>query len=138
MLLTRALRLVGPVRPLRDAVAEVQLAEPRGPLRPLLDAGLTTPTRRSLANTVESFVVGRTDLTWALPLVTAPTLVVATDSREDFTPAAAEATAHMLRDGRVGVVHGSGVLAPLEQPTATADLVLDFWASLHPGGPGTR
>jgi pimeloyl-ACP methyl ester carboxylesterase len=130
MLMVRVLRLVGPVRPLRDAVAAIQLADPRGPLRPLLDSGLTTPTRRSLANTVESFVAGRTDITWSLPLITAPTLVVATDSREDFTPDAAEAGARALRHGRVGVVHGSGVLAPLEQPTATAELVVDFWRSL--------
>jgi pimeloyl-ACP methyl ester carboxylesterase len=129
-LMSRVLRVVGPVRPLRDAVATVQLADPRGPLRPLLDSGLRTPTRRSLATTVDSFVVGRTDLTWALPRITAPTMVVATDAREDFTPQAAEEIARAVPRGRWAVIHGSGVLAPLEQPAATADVVVGFWRSL--------
>ena len=129
-LMSRVLRVVGPVRPLRDAVATVQLADPRGPLRPLLDSGLRTPTRRSLATTVDSFVVGRTDLTWALPRITAPTMVVATDAREDFTPQAAEEIARAVARGRWAVIHGSGVLAPLEQPAATADVVVGFWRSL--------
>ncbi len=129
-LLVRLVRVVGMVRPVRDAVAAVQLADPRGPLRPLLDSGLRTPSKRSLATTVESFVVGRTDLSWALPLVAAPTLVVATDSREDFGPEEAERIARVLPHGRSAVVHGSGVLAPLEQPTATAELITGFWRSL--------
>lgn len=133
-LMTRVLRTVGLIRPLRDAIAAVQLAEPHGPLRPLLDSGLRTPSRRSLAHAVESFVIGRTDLSWALPRVTAPTLVVATDAREDFTPAGAEAVARALPDGRSAVVHGSGVLAPLEQPIATADAILGLWGSVDARG----
>ncbi|WP_146905430.1 alpha/beta fold hydrolase [Cellulomonas aerilata] len=129
-LMTRLLRVVGPVGPLRDAIAAVQLADPRGSLRPLVDSGLRTLSRRSLANTVDSFIVGRTDLSWALPLITAPTLVVATDAREDFTPEQAEATARAIPGGRWTVVHGSGVLAPLEQPAWTAETIIDFWTSL--------
>ena len=125
--LTRVLRVTGPFRVLRDKIAAVQLADPDGVHRPVLDAGLRAPTRRSLALTVESFVVGRTDLSWALPRITAPTLVVATDSREDYRPEAAQAVVDLLPLGRSGVVTGSGVLAPLEQPRATADLVLAFW-----------
>ncbi len=134
-LLARLLRAVGPIRPLRDAVAAIQLDEPRGDLRPAVDSGLRTPTRRSLAATVESFVVRRTDLSWALPRIAAPTLVVATDDRADFTPADAEAAARAIPQGRSAVVAGARVLAPLEQPTATADLVTGFWQSVDAARP---
>ena len=126
-LLTWVLRVTGPVRLLRDKIAAIQLAEPDGVHRRVLDAALRTPSRRSLARTVESFVVGRTDLSWALPRIAAPTLVVATDSREDYRPEAAQAVVDLLPRGRSTVVTGSGVLAPLEQPHATADLILRFW-----------
>lgn len=129
-LLARVLRVVGPVRPLRDAVAAVQLVDPHGPSRPTLDTAMRTPSRRSLATTVESFVVRRADLWWALPHITAPTLVVATDQREDFTPTHAEAAARTMPHGRWAVLPGSRVLAPLEQPEATANLVITFWRSL--------
>jgi pimeloyl-ACP methyl ester carboxylesterase len=115
------------MRLLRDKIAAVQLAQPDGVHRPVVDAALRRPSRRSLALTVESFVVGRTDLSWALPRIAAPTLVVATDSREDYSPEAAGAVVAALPRGRSAVVEGSGVLAPLEQPRATADLVLGFW-----------
>ena len=130
-LLARVLRVIGPVRPLRDAVAAVQLVDPHGPSRPTLDSAMRTPSRRSLATTVESFVVRRADLWWALPHITAPTLVVATDQREDFTPAHAEAASRPIPRGRWAVLPGSRVLAPLEQPEATADLVTGFWLSLN-------
>lgn len=98
--LARALRVVGPVRPLRDAVAAVQLVDPHGPSRPVLDAGVQTPTRRSLATAVESFILRRAELWWALPSITAPTLIVATDKRPDFTQAHAEDAARHLPHGR--------------------------------------
>lgn len=129
-LLTRALRVIGPVRPLRNAVAAVQLADPHGPLRPALDSAMRTPSRPSLATTVESFVLGRTDLSWSLPRITAPTLVVATDDRQDFTPTQAQAVARAIPKGRSSVIPGARVLAPLEQPEATAKLVTGFWLSL--------
>lgn len=133
-LLARILRTVGPVRPLRDAVAAVQLAEPHGELRPALDSMMRAPSRRSLATTIESFVVRRTGLWWALPKISAPTLVAATDKRPDFTPAQAEAAARPMPHGRFGTIPGARVLAPLEQPAVTADLITQFWQSLG----GTR
>ncbi|WP_164983929.1 alpha/beta fold hydrolase [Cellulomonas endophytica] len=126
--LTAALAVVGPVRPLRDRIAEVQLAQPQGPRRPVLDAALRRPSRRSLAMTVRSFIIARTDLSWALPRIAVPTLVVATDDRYDWTPELAEAAARALPRGTFATVHGANVVAPLEQPAATAELVLAFWA----------
>ena len=128
-LLTAVLRRLGPVRPVRDAVAGVQLAQPQGPHRPVVDAALRTASRRSLALSVDSFVTRRSDLSWALPRIEVPTLLVATDDRFDWTPELAEAAAARLPDGRVVVVPGANVLAPLEQPQATADTVLAFWAA---------
>ncbi len=128
-LLARVVAALGPVRPLRDAVAAVQLADPHGELRPALDSMMRAPSRQSLATTIESFVVRRTDLWWALPMIPAPTLVVATDNRLDFTPAQAEAAARLMPRGRAGTIPGAAVLAPLEQPALTADLVTGFWQS---------
>jgi pimeloyl-ACP methyl ester carboxylesterase len=126
--LTDALAVVGPVRPLRDLIAKVQLAEPRGPHRPALDAALRRPSRRSLAMTVRSFIIGRTDLGWALPRIVAPTLVVATDDRYDWTPELARAAAGSLPNGSFATIRGTNVVAPLEQPVATAEVILRFWA----------
>lgn len=129
-LLTAVVRLAGPVRLVRDAVAGVQLAQPRGPYRPVLDAALRTPSRRSLALTVDSFITRRTDLSWALPRIQVPTLVVATDDRYDWTPELAAAAAARLPDGTFTTVGGATVVAPLEQPEATAEAVLAFWAAV--------
>jgi pimeloyl-ACP methyl ester carboxylesterase len=127
-LLNTVVRLLGPVRPVRDAIAGVQLAQPDGPYRPVVDAALRRPTRRSLALTVQSFVVDRTDLSWALPRIAVPTLVVATDDRYDWTPELAEAAAARLPRGSFTTVPGADVVAPLEQPDLTAEAVLAFWA----------
>lgn len=127
-LLTAALARVGPVKPLRDLIAAVQLAEPDGPHRPVLDAALARAGRRSLAMTVRSFIIRRTDLSWALPRITVPTLVVATDDRYDWTPELAQEAARALPDGTFDTVTGANVVAPLEQPEATAGAVLRFWA----------
>lgn len=126
--LNAVLRVLGPVRPLRDAIAEVQLAEPHGPHRAVLDAALRRTSRASLARTVRSFVVDRSDLAWALPRITAPTLVVATDDRFDWTPELAAAAAEALPHGALATVSGANVLAPVEQPAATADAVVAFWS----------
>ncbi len=126
-LLTALVALAGPVRPVRDLVAGVQLAAPRGPHRPVLDAALRRPSRRSLATTVRSFILHRTDLSWALPQIGAPTLVVATDDRYDWTPELARAAALALPDGSFTTISGTNIVAPLEQPTATAHAVRTFW-----------
>lgn len=125
--LDAVLRVLGPVRPLRDAIAEVELAEPRGPGRQVLDAALLRTSRRSLARTVRSFIIDRTDLAWALPRITAPTLVVATDDRDDWTPERAAAAAEALPHGALATVRGAKVLAPVEQPVVTAEAVVAFW-----------
>lgn len=138
-LLTTVLRVLGPVRPVRDAVAGVQLAEPDGRCRPVLDAVLRATPRGSLVQTVRSFITRRTDLSWALPRITVPTLVVATDDRYDWTPELAEAAAARLPDGAFATVHGATVVAPLEQPGRTAEAVLSFWADVaaRPDGEAT-
>ncbi len=134
--LTAALAVVGPVRPLRDRIAEVQLGQPHGPHRPVLDAALRRPSRRSLAMTVRSFIIGRTDLAWALPLITVPTLVVATDDRFDWTPELAADAARALPDGALATITGATVAAPVEQPEATAEVELGFWAERAGGTHG--
>ncbi|UZN04202.1 alpha/beta fold hydrolase [Cellulomonas sp. S1-8] len=127
-LLTGLVAALGPVRPIRDIIAKVQLVQPRGPHRPVLDAALRRPSRRSVATTVRSFILHRTDLSWALPQIAAPTLVVATEDRYDWTPERAQAYARELPDGAFATIAGTNIVAPLEQPEATAAVVRTFWA----------
>lgn len=119
----------------------------RGPVRRgLLEGMLNDATRRSdsqavaalvgpmsrvnrgaIARTVQSGVLNRTDLTWALARVVCPTLMVATEDRGEWSPAeCTEATAAM-RDARTAVITGSRALPSLERPAELAALVSDFW-----------
>ena len=44
-----------------------------------------------------------------------------------FTPAQAEAAAHLMRDARAATVPDAAYLVPLEAPTSTAALIDEFW-----------
>ncbi|MFC4554896.1 alpha/beta fold hydrolase [Georgenia faecalis] len=126
-LLTALVATLGPIRRIRDIIATVQLAQPRGPHRAVLDAALRGPSRRSVAMTVRSFIHRRKDLSWALPQIVAPTLVVATDDRYDWTPELAKVSVDALRDGSFATITGTNIVAPLEQPAATAAVIRAFW-----------
>jgi pimeloyl-ACP methyl ester carboxylesterase len=123
----------------------------RGPVRQgLLDAMLTEVTQRSdpeavdalvapmsranrqaIARTVHSGVLNRTDLSWAAARVTCPTLMIATDSWGEWSPAKCAEAAAAMKDARSAVLTGCSALPSLERPTELAALVTDFWAG-HP------
>lgn len=58
----------------------------------------------------------------------APALVVATDDRDNWTPERVTAAAEVLPDGAPATARGAMALAPVEQPAATAEVVVAFWS----------
>jgi pimeloyl-ACP methyl ester carboxylesterase len=92
----------------------------RGPVRQgVLDGMLTDYTRRTdpaavdavvapmsaanrgaIARTVQSGILGRTDLTWAAARVTCPTLMIATDDRGEWSPTECAETTAEMEDAR--------------------------------------
>jgi pimeloyl-ACP methyl ester carboxylesterase len=95
----------------------------------VLVAPMSRPDRASIARTIHSGVLNRTDLDWALPRITCPTLMIATDDRGEWSPAeCAEAVAGMV-DARAATIHGSRGLPSLERPARLAELVTGFWTA---------
>ena len=129
------LLVAGPVTPVQRAIAAGVLtdrsARDPGTVGVIADA-LALAGRRSTARTVRSFILNRVDIASLLPRITAPTLFVAGDDRDEWTPEQAEAAARLVRDGRAVVVPGSRALIPLEQPEALATVIRGFWETASP------
>ncbi|MGX5682292.1 alpha/beta fold hydrolase [Schumannella luteola] len=85
---------------------------------------------RSVLRAVRSFILGRTELTSALPAIAAPTLLVVTDDRDDWTPADASAAEAALPNARTALVTGARTLVPLERPVELARVIDEFWSGL--------
>lgn len=83
--------------------------------------------RAGRRNAIRSFTLNRVDITDLLPRVRVPTLFVATDDREEWTPDQARAAAAAAPDGRAVVIPGARALVPVEQPEALAALIRDLW-----------
>jgi 3-oxoadipate enol-lactonase len=75
--------------------------------------------------------LGQTDLTDRLAAITAPTLVVAGESDPVATPELMAGMTERIACSRLEVLAPAAHLAPIEQPGAAADLLLDH---LGPGG----
>jgi pimeloyl-ACP methyl ester carboxylesterase len=129
-LLFRVLGVVGPVPPLQRAVLPALLTEASAAdpdVVRFVTGALDRAGRRSVANAIRSFIRDRVDITDLLPRVAGPTLFVASDDREDWTPEQAQMAAASVRDGRAAVVERARALIPIEQPEAFARVVRDFW-----------
>jgi len=120
----------------------------RGPVRQgLLDGMLTEHTRRTdpdavdalvfpmsradrgtIARTVHTGILNRTDLSWAVARVACPTLMIATDDRGEWSPTECAKTTAQMKDARCAVIAGSRALPSLECAVELAGLVTDFWA----------
>lgn len=125
--------VIGLTGPARSAVLGTQLTDAgrRDPaVMAVVSAALDRPSRRSMLRAVRSFILGRTELTSALPSISCPTLLVVTDDRDDWTPADAGAAVAALPDGRVELVSGARTLVPLERPAELAALIASFWSGL--------
>ena len=65
----------------------------------MLDS-LARPSRRSLSNALESFILNRVDVTAELSQIVVPSLFVASDSRGDWSPEDAERAASLTPGAR--------------------------------------
>ncbi|MBB4858632.1 3-oxoadipate enol-lactonase [Novosphingobium chloroacetimidivorans] len=66
------------------------------------------------------------DRTLDLTCLTAPALVITGEHDEAFAPQAATAMAESLADAQLAVIKGAGHLAPIEQPAAFAQVLIEF------------
>jgi pimeloyl-ACP methyl ester carboxylesterase len=130
-LLAPVLRLVGPVGPVRKAVLDAMLTERSAAdpgIRDVVLQSLARPGRRSTSLALRSFILNRVDVSALLPRLTVPSLFVASDDRGDWSPADAERSAIAAGPlARATTIEGARTLVPLEQPTALAAALLDFW-----------
>lgn len=62
-----------------------------------------------------------------LPQIAIPTLFITGSENSGFTPEQATEPIRLVPGGRLEVVDHAAYLPPLEQPEATAQLVVDFW-----------
>jgi pimeloyl-ACP methyl ester carboxylesterase len=134
-LLTAAYRLLGPVRFLIEGVAEVQLSQATRADDPEAVAlqfdFLKNADRRRLVNAIESISIHREDLTPLLGSIPVPTLFVTGTEHDDFPPDEARASARLVPDGHVEIIPDAAKLVPLEQPSRTAQAILDFWGTVR-------
>ncbi|MET0692811.1 MAG: alpha/beta hydrolase [Propionibacteriaceae bacterium] len=129
--LSYVVRAVGPIAVLRKMIAEAQLTEATRANDPeavgYINRAVQGVSRRSLANTLRSFIVGRTDLAAEAAAGTMPYLFLASDDRGEMTPEDAQTMADQCADATVHVVRGARTLVPLEQPAAVVEEILSFW-----------
>lgn len=132
-LLTGLMRVLGPVGPVRSAILENQFTDANRAVPEIsnvVTGALSRATKRSLANTVESFILKRVDVTASLPRISAPTLFVTGDDRPEWTPEAMEAAAALVPGSRTAIIAGSRVVVPAERPAELAEVIREFWAGL--------
>ena len=131
--LTRALlAVVGIVgrRPVTSLVAGKQVTQSslRDPaVARVVRHAFLANTRRSIVNATKSFVLGRRDVRSELPDIAVPTLLAATTERGEWTVEGAEAAVALIPGARLATVDGASANSSLEQPQATAAMILGFW-----------
>ena len=112
--------VLGPIELVLSGVTEVLLSAHTRAHDPeaveLVRDSLRHANRRMLRNAVMSISLRREDLTDLLPEISAPTLLITGSDHSGFTPAQAEAAAHLIRNGRTAVVPDAAYLVPLEAP----------------------
>lgn len=127
------LRLLGPVRPIQDAVLEAMLTDEsasRADFRAVVLDSLERPTKASMSLALRSFIIDRIDVTDRLADIVVPSLFVASDDRGDWSPADAERAATLAPGARAVTIARARTLIPLEQPEVLATAIIDFWATL--------
>lgn len=126
------LRVLGVVRPVRDAVISAMLTDASAAtpeIRAVVADSLTRPTRGSMSRALHSFIIDRTDVTDLLPRISIPSLFIASDDRGDWSPEDAGRAAASAPRATSVTITGARTLIPLEQPAAVADAILAFWAT---------
>lgn len=131
--LTALTRVLGPVGPVRAAILENQFTDKNranAEITQSVTGALARTTKSSLANTVESFIIRRTDVTASLPHISCPTLFVTGDDRPEWTPEAMHAAAGLVANSRTAIIAESRVVIPAEQPDRLATVIEEFWGDL--------
>jgi pimeloyl-ACP methyl ester carboxylesterase len=127
-----AFRLLGLVGLIRMPVLQALLTDAsrkQSAITGSVQDAIARPTRKSFAMTLRSFMLGRTDNSAELHKIQCPTLLVASDGWEEWTPEAMTAAAALIPNATTAVIPGARALAPLEQPEAVIPLVRQFWAT---------
>jgi pimeloyl-ACP methyl ester carboxylesterase len=126
-------RLLGARRFLCDAVVEAMFTPEVLATRPSV-AGyvrdvIVAADRRGLYLAMQSMMLGRPDFTAVLRDIKAPTMLVAGDDDELWTPAAAQKAVSSLSHARAACVTGSCHIPSVEAPEQVVALVGELWAS---------
>lgn len=127
-------RIIGMRGPVRSGIVDGQLTEASrvdAEVMGVVDAMLDALPRAGLIHAVDSFILDRTDIGDLLPRIDVPVLYVASTDRGECTPEQAAAAAARTPHGSSLAVDGARTLVPLEQPGATSETILGFWAA-HP------
>lgn len=124
-----AYRLVGPVRPLTQAVVDALLG-PAGQQNPelvdLVRTAFIAADRGGMSRAMRSVMLRRPDLSDVLRRVAAPTVLIAGDQDPLWTPAQAQAAAALSARATAATVSG-GHSPPLEAPAEVSRLLLGLW-----------
>ena len=124
--------LLGPIGFIRKGTVEVMLSARTRAQDPaavaLVEDALIHADRGALRNAVVSISLWRPDLTQRLPEISVPSLFVTGSDHKGWTPQQAAAASKMLPRGSAAVVADAAYLVPFEDPTATIQLVRQFWA----------
>jgi pimeloyl-ACP methyl ester carboxylesterase len=137
-LLHPLLRLLGVVRPVREAVVSAMLTDASAAtpgIRDVVVDSLNRPTRASMSHALRSFIIDRTDVTDRLPAIGVPSLFIASDDRGDWSAEDARRAAASAPHAAPVTIAGARTLIPLEQPIAVARAILAFWAANEGAGP---
>jgi pimeloyl-ACP methyl ester carboxylesterase len=130
------LALLGPVNFLVDMVADAQLTDfsraTDAAAVAIIRDSMGRQTRRSLSNTLASFIIGRRSLAAEAEQCRVPALFVASDDRGEWSPEDAAAAAARIPGARSVTVSWARTLVPVEQPAALAAAITQFW---EPGRP---
>ncbi|MET9198929.1 alpha/beta hydrolase [Gordonia sp. NPDC003585] len=124
-------RIVGPRGPVRAAIVEAMFTDETRAHDPGAVAMLDDSLRcsgRALVPAVHTAILRRTDLAWATRRITCPVLLITTDDRGEWTAEQAAPIAAEMADARVVEITGARILPAVEQPTATAEAIVEFWA----------
>ncbi|MCE5290860.1 MAG: alpha/beta hydrolase [Nocardiaceae bacterium] len=133
--LVQGYRLLGPhrllVKPLADALlgADAITAQP-DQAKATMDA-FRNASRPAMVRAMRCFMLRRPSLDDLLPMITAPTLMIAADrDPTGWVPADAERAVATMPNGRALTVKGAGHIAPLLlEPDRIAEILQDFWAT---------
>jgi pimeloyl-ACP methyl ester carboxylesterase len=131
LVLRPILALLGPVNFLVDLVADAQLTDFSRATDPgavaIIRDSMGRQTRRSLSNTLASFILGRRSLAAEAARCRVPALFVASDDRGEWSPEDAAAAADRIPGARALTVSWARTLVPVEQPAMLAAAITQFW-----------